>query len=238
LSIIIKAIDFLLGAVWKVIYAQEVFTCFRKREQSTMTKQTKRGVFICVEGLDGSGKTTQAKILVRNLRRRGVEAVYTTEPSAGKVGKLIRRFVLNRQKRVPVALEALLFAADRVDHVEAVVKSLLEQGKVVVCDRYVYSTLAYQGAAGLSLEWIECVNRFALGPHLALFIDVPSDVVVKRLKRKKTVMETKRNQEKVREIYLKLVQEKRLRRIDGDRPVREVANNILGVVLEILRPEH
>lgn len=200
--------------------------------------RAKRGYFICVEGLDGSGKTTQARVLVRNLRRRGFNAVYTSEPSVGEVGKFIRGFVLDREDRVPVALEALLFAADRVDHVEHVVKPLLKEGKVVVCDRYVYSTLAYQGAAGLGLDWIEAINRFALKPHLALLIDVPSDVVVKRLKRKKTVMETKRNQEKVREVYLNMVQEKRLMLIDGDKPVREVAKNVLDVVLGLLKAEH
>jgi len=200
-----------------------------------MTKQKQRGTFICIEGVDGSGKTTQAKRLVKNLRRRGFDAVYTTEPSTGKVGKLIRSFVLDRDKRVPIALEALLFAADRVDHVENVVKPLLKQGKIVVCDRYVYSTLAYQGAAGLSLDWIERINRFALKPHLALFIDVPTDVVVKRLKRKRTVMETKRNQEKVREVYLKMVQEQRLMLVDGDKPVSRVGKKVLEIVLGRLK---
>jgi len=200
-------------------------------EQRPMTKQKQRGMFVCIEGLDGSGKTTQAKRLVKNLRRRGFDAVYTTEPSTGKVGKLIRSFVLDREERVPIALEALLFAADRVDHVEAVVKPLLKQGKVVVCDRYVYSTLAYQGAVGLDLEWIERINRFALKPNLALFIDVPTDVVVKRLKRKRTVMETRRNQEKVREVYLKMVREQRLTLVDGDRPIPKVEKSVLEIVL-------
>jgi dTMP kinase len=203
-----------------------------------MTNRTSRGAFICIEGLDGSGKTTQAKILVKNLRRKGFDAVYTTEPSVGKVGKLIRSFVLDRKERVPAALEALLFAADRVDHVESVIKPLLKQGRVVVCDRYVYSTLAYQGAAGLDLKWIELVNRFALKPDLALLVDVPSDVVVQRLKRKKTVMETKRNQEKVREVYLKLATDKQLTLIDGDRHVRQVADDVLKAVLARLTVEH
>jgi dTMP kinase len=203
-----------------------------------MTNRTSRGAFICIEGLDGSGKTTQAKILVKNLRRKGFDAVYTTEPSVGKVGKLIRSFVLDRKERVPAALEALLFAADRVDHMENVIKPLLKQGRVVVCDRYVYSTLAYQGAAGLDLKWIELVNRFALKPDLALLVDVPSDVVVQRLKRKKTVMETKRNQEKVREVYLKLATDKQLTLIDGDRHVRQVADDVLKAVLARLTVEH
>ncbi len=200
-----------------------------------MTKHKEQGMFICVEGLDGRGKTTQAKILVKSLRRRGFDAAYTTEPSTGKVGKLIRSFVLDREKRVPIALEALLFAADRVDHVETEIKPLLREGKVVVCDRYVYSTLAYQGAAGLDLDWIEHTNRFALKPNLALLVDVRPEVVVKRIKRKKTVMETKQNLQKVRDVYMKLVQEQRLMLIDGEKPIREVAKNILKIVLGLLK---
>jgi len=204
-------------------------------EKTHMTKRKESGVFICIEGLDGSGKTTQAKRLVKNLRRRGFDVVYTTEPSTGKVGRLIRSFVLDRAERVPTALEALLFAADRVDHVESVVRPLLKQDKIVVCDRYVYSTLAYQGGAGLDLEWIERINRFALKPHLALFIDVPTDVVVKRLKPKRTVMETKRNQQKVREVYLKMVQDQRLELIDGDKPISKVEETVLQTVLRLLK---
>ena len=200
-----------------------------------MTKQN-RGMFICVEGLDGSGKTTQAKRLVRNLCRRGFDAVYTTEPTKGEVGRFIRRFVLNREKRVSVTLEALLFAADRVDHVETGIKPFLRQGKVVVCDRYVHSSLAYQGAAGLKLEWIEHINQFALKPNLSLLIDVPADVVVKRLKKKRTVMETVQNLKKVREIYVNLAQQQHLTIIDGDKSINEVAKNILEIVLGLLEP--
>jgi len=200
-----------------------------------MTGQRKNGAFICIEGLDGCGKTTQAKMLVKYLRRRGFDAVYTTEPSAGKVGKLIRRFVLDRQRRVSTALEALLFAADRVDHVESQVKPLLKQGKIVVCDRYIYSSLAYQGAAGLDLEWIDYINRFALKVDLALFLDVEPEMVVERLKTKKSVMETVRNLRKVREVYLRLVQQQRLVALDGNRSVGEVSESILETVLEKLK---
>jgi len=200
-----------------------------------MTGQRKTGAFICIEGVDGCGKTTQAKMLVKSLLRRGFDAVYTTEPSAGEVGKLIRRFVLDCQRRVSTALEALLFAADRVDHVESQVKPLLKQGKIVVCDRYVYSSLAYQGAAGLDLEWINRINRFALKVDLALFIDVEPEMVVERLKRKKSVMETMKNLRKVREVYLRLVQQQRLVALDGNRSVEEVSDSILEIVLEKLK---
>jgi len=196
-----------------------------------MTEIEKNGAFICIEGVDGCGKTTQAKILVRNLRRMGFDAVYTTEPSVGQVGKLIRRFVLARQKRVSTALEALLFAADRVDHGHEEVKPLLKLSKIVVCDRYVYSSLAYQGAAGLDLGWIDRINQFALKPNLALFLDVAPEMVIGRLKKKKSVMETVQNLKKVRAVYLKLVQQQRLIALDGNQSIEEVSKSVLKIVL-------
>lgn len=200
-----------------------------------MAKQKPKGKLICIEGIDGSGKTTQAKRLVKNLRSRGYDAVYTTEPSDGKIGSLIRDFVLSRKNRISVALEALLFAADRVDHVRAVVEPLLKQGKIVVCDRYVCSSLAYQGAAGLDLNWMDCINRFALKPNLTLFLDVSLEVGLSRLRRKKSVMETARNLKNVRDVYLDLVQQDRMILLDGNEPVEKVAENVLKIVLKELK---
>jgi dTMP kinase len=196
---------------------------------------TKRGTFICIEGIDASGKSTQARWLVRNLRRRGFDAVYTTEPSGGEVGAFIRRYVLQRGKRVPAVVEALLFAVDRVDHVETEIEPALESGKIVVSDRYVYSSLAYQGAAGLDIDWIERINRMALKPDLAIYIDVPPEVVLKRIKRKRSVMENLENQRRVREVYMDLVRKGRLVLVDGNRPAREVAQDILTITLKHLK---
>jgi dTMP kinase len=199
-----------------------------------MPKLREKGVFVCIEGLDCSGKTTQAKKLVKNLCERGFDAVYTTEPTFGKIGKLIRNFVLDRKDRVSVALEALLFAADRVDHVETIIEPLLKQDKIVVCDRYVYSSLAYQGAAGLDLGWIERINEFALKPNLALLIDVTPEIAVNRFKEKRSVMETAKNQRRVREVYLKLAQERGIVLIDGNRSIEDVERSILEIVLGFL----
>jgi dTMP kinase len=195
----------------------------------------KRGIFICIEGIDASGKSTQARWLVRNLRRRGFDAIYTTEPSKSEVGSFIRRYILQRKKRVPAVVEALLFAVDRIDHVESKIEPALESGKIVVSDRYVYSSLAYQGAAGLDVGWIEQINKMALPPDLAIYIDVPPEVVVKRMRRRRSVMETLRNQRRVREIYTQLVREGHLVLIDGNRPTSEVTQNILAVVLRRLK---
>jgi dTMP kinase len=194
----------------------------------------KKGIFVCIEGLDGSGKTTHAYRLVQNLQKRGFNAVYTTEPGRGELGKFIRASVLQGKKRVPRVVEAVLFAVDRVEHLEKDVKPALMAGKVVVSDRCVYSSLAYQGAAGLDLKWIEEINRFALPPDLALYIDVPPEVVVKRIRRKKSVMERLETQRRVKEVYMKFVDNGNLISIDGDRKKSEVEQNILKVILDFL----
>jgi len=195
----------------------------------------KKGAFICIEGLDASGKTTQARRLVRELRKRGFEALYTTEPSEGEIGKFIRTYILQRKKRVPIAVEALLFAVDRVDHLEHRVKPALQEGKIVVSDRYVYSSLAYQGAAGLDLNWIEEINRSIVVPDLAIYLDVSPEVVVKRMKRKRSVMERLEVQRRVREVYMKFVEDGRLIRVDGDRPKDEVSGDVREIVLDLLK---
>jgi len=195
----------------------------------------KQGIFICVEGLDASGKTTHAHKLVRSLLERGYEALYTTEPSSGQIGKFVRTYILQRQKRIPTIVEALLFAVDRADHVERTIRPAIKEGKIVVSDRYVYSSLAYQGAMGLNLDWIEEINRFAISPDLAIYIDIPSEVVIKRLKRKKSVMENLQTQRKVREVYLRLVKDRRLVLIDANRAKQEVAKDILSTVLDFLK---
>jgi thymidylate kinase len=194
-----------------------------------------KGVFICIEGLDASGKTTHAHQLVRNLQRKEFDAVYTTEPSRGEIGRFIRTYILQRNKRVPSVVETLLFAVDRVDHVEKEIKPALENGKIVISDRYVYSSLAYQGAAGLDLKWIEEINRLALPPDLAIYIDVPPEVVVKRIRRKKSVMERLETQRRVREVYMKFVKNEKLVPVDGNRRKDEVAKDILTVVLDFLK---
>jgi dTMP kinase len=195
---------------------------------------SKKGAFICIEGLDGCGKTTQAKLLVKRLRKSHT-AIYTAEPSRGKIGVFIRKRCLYGEERLSSVAEALLFAADRVEHVENEILPAVGKGKLVVSDRYVYSSLAYQGAGGLSLEWIEKINEHALRPDLAVFIDVDPKVVMQRLKPKKSVMENLETQQKVREIYLKFVAKGELTRINGDKPEKEVADALFAAVLDFLK---
>jgi len=195
---------------------------------------SKRGLFICIEGIDASGKTTHARLLVENLLRKGFDAVYTTEPTSGEIGKYIRTHILQGKERVPVITEALLFAVDRIEHVENMIRPALQEGKIVVSDRYLYSSLAYQGAAGPDLKWIEEINKFAVLPDLAVYIDIPAEVVFERLKREKSVMENFENQRKVREVYLKLVKDRKLILINGNRPGDKVGKDILATVLRFV----
>jgi dTMP kinase len=196
-------------------------------------KLSKKGAFICIEGLDGCGKTTQAKLLTKKLRKSH-NAVYTAEPSRGKIGTYIRERCLYGEKRLSTVVEALLFAADRIEHVENEVLPALNQGKLVISDRYLYSSLAYQGAAGLSLEWIEKINEHALKPDLAIFIDVDPKTAMRRLKLKKSVMENMETQQKVRGVYLKFVAKGELVRLDGNCAKDEVSEALSAMVLKFL----
>jgi dTMP kinase len=194
----------------------------------------RKGNFFVIEGLDGSGKTTQAKLLSKRLYQSH-KVWLTAEPSRGKTGTFIRDYCLYGEKRLPTEAEALLFAADRVEHMHSEILPALEEGKIVVCDRYVYSSLAYQGSAGLSLDWIRTINARSLQPDFAFFIDVAPERVLERLQRKRSVMETLATQQKVREVYLKFVEKGELVRVDGDKPKEAVAEALYEKVLDLLK---
>jgi len=190
----------------------------------------KKGVFIVIEGLDGSGKTTQTNLLAKKLSENH-KVLCTAEPSQGKIGSFIRNGCLYEEKRLPTEAEALLFAADRIEHMQNEIAPSLAEGKTVICDRYIYSSLAYQGSVGLSLDWIKTINARALQSDFTLFIDVSPERVLERLQRKKSVMETLETQQKVREVYLRFVEKGELTLIDGDKPRGEVADALYSAVL-------
>ena len=186
----------------------------------------KKGIFICIEGLDGSGKTTQAKILAKKINN----AIYTTEPSKGLIGNYIRKSYLYSKKRFSPFVEALLFAADRIEHLESEIIPALNEGTTVICDRYVFSSLAYQGASGISLDWIETINKAIIYPDLAIFIDVEPEKSMRRLNSKKSLMENLQTQIKVRDIYLKFVEDKKLTLVNGDNPKTKVTEDLFSIV--------
>ncbi len=128
---------------------------------------TSRGRFISLEGGEGAGKSTQVKALASALRERGIEVVETREPGGSEGAEAIRALLLSGDdERWGAQAEALLFAAARADHVEKTIRPALEEGKWVLSDRFVDSSLAYQGgAAGLGIELVRQVNAFAIGEY-------------------------------------------------------------------------
>jgi dTMP kinase len=144
-----------------------------------------RGRFIVLEGPDGAGISTQSALLRDALLARGLRAYATKEPSSGPVGSVIRQALSHRlvyPPSEPIGNEvmALLYAADRLDHVQIEVLPRLQAGIHVVCDRYRLSSYAYQGLTA-GQEWVRALNSRALPPDLTLFVDVPPEVSQERI---------------------------------------------------------
>lgn len=142
------------------------------------------GVFITLEGADASGKSTQANLLADALRAEGKEVVVTREPGGTPLGEAVRELLLGHHAMTPVA-EALLFAAARAQHVAELIRPALDAGRWVVCDRFIDSSLAYQGVArDLGIERVLAINEPAtngLMPDLTLVLDVPPSVTEERV---------------------------------------------------------
>lgn len=159
-------------------------------------------MFIVFEGIDGSGKSTQARLLADKLRVRGLTVVLTSEPSAGPIGKKIRSLV----KRLAPAEEVELFTEDRKDHVKRLIRPALQAGHIVLSDRYYYSSAAYQGAAGLDPHQIIRTNRaFAPQPDITFFLDISPAFALDRIAAERreglSPFETLENLEKVADVY-------------------------------------
>ncbi len=145
----------------------------------------KKGVLIVFEGIDGSGKTTQARALVRRLKARGRDAVFFREPTKGPWGREIRRRAVRADSLTPEQ-ELDLFIRDRKDNVERNLRPALERGKVIVLDRYYFSTMAYQGAKGIDPARIRRLNeRFAVKPDLVIVLDVGAGEGLARIESRK-----------------------------------------------------
>jgi dTMP kinase len=140
----------------------------------------KRGLLIVFEGVDGTGKTTQLKLLADFLRDKGVDVVETREPTDGTYGRKIRALYTDRSSVTPEQ-ELQLFISDRKEHVDNLINPALERGTVVLTDRYYYSTAAYQGAAGADPESILQANSFAPVPDLVCLLVMDVDNSLRRI---------------------------------------------------------
>lgn len=203
------------------------------------------GHFFALEGIDGSGKSTQLKLLARRLEEEGVPCLATCEPTDGPIGKLLRQ-VLTGQVKCDSRVVAPLFAADRLDHLlreEAGLCRTVERGVTVLTDRYYFSSYAYQ-SVDLPLEWVIEVNRPCAGllrPTATLFLDVSPELALERIAQNRDgaeLFETRDRLTRTREQYFKafaLEQDReRVIVIPGDRDVETVAGDIWRAVRTLL----
>ncbi len=202
------------------------------------------GKFITLEGIDGSGKSTQLKMLADALRRQGIEAVTTREPGGTPLGRRLREAFLETHEAVSPIAELLLFAADRAQHVEHLIKPSLAEGKIVISDRYADATAAYQGAGrGFPLDTIAEVIRLAtagLNPDMTLFFDIPVESAVQRMqvrpdseaKANRMDAETAEFYDRVRRAYLDIAarESDRFVVIDASHTVEEVHRKVMLAV--------
>jgi dTMP kinase len=145
---------------------------------------SERGLFIAVEGIEGSGKSTLATSIAESLTKSGMSALLTKEPGGTELGVQLRKILLESDTKLSFQTETLLFLADRAHHISSLIVPSLESGLNVICDRYFFSTLAYQGyGRGQDLEVLRKLVSFAHGeliPDLVLIVDLPVDVALKR----------------------------------------------------------
>jgi len=192
----------------------------------------KRGFLIVIEGIDGAGKTTHARKLVRWLRKNGIRTRYTFEPTRGAIGRILEKMASKR--KVDVRVEALLFAADRIDHLNKIIRPLLEKGFIIISDRYVHSSIAYQSVTVGDQGWVEELNKFAEKPDLVILLDVDPETGLKRIKRKRARFERIEILKKVREKYLELAEREGFKVINANRGVEEVFEDVKSSVEKFL----
>jgi dTMP kinase len=207
-----------------------------------------QGKFITFEGIDGSGKSTQLRMLAGELRQRSFDVITTCQPGGTPLGRRLREAFLETEETVAPMAELLLFAADRAQHVEFLIKPALAEGRVVISDRYADATIAYQGAGrGFDEKTVNQVIRLATGglkPGLTVFFDISIENALRRMsdrnengeKVNRMDFETVEFYERVREAYLGIAKRepKRLKVLDANGSVAEIQSKVMELVLGFL----
>lgn len=203
-----------------------------------------RGKFITFEGIDGSGKSTQLRLLAGDLRVRGFDVLTTLQPGGTPLGRRLRESFLETEENVHPMAELLLFAADRAQHVNFLIKPALAEGRIVISDRFADATAAYQGAGrGFDEKIINQVIKLAtdgLKPDLTLFFDIPIEKAILRTNSRpndETVKnrmdkETTEFYERVRNAYLKIAEKepKRFRVIEAGGSIEQVHAKVSEII--------
>jgi dTMP kinase len=195
---------------------------------------------VVLEGIDGAGTTTQTARLGEALVARGHRVHLTREPSTGPVGKLLRAMLGGSEPASDATTMALLFAADRADHMFREVGPALARGEIVVSDRWYHSSLAYQGD-GEERAWIRTLNGRARRPDLTLFLEVDPEVAARRRaadRRPEELYDAIETQVRIargyREVVAELSRSERIVTLDGEQPLAQVSAEILRHVLAVL----
>ncbi|MCS7231717.1 MAG: dTMP kinase [Elusimicrobiota bacterium] len=177
-----------------------------------------KSLFIVFDGPEGAGKSTQAKLLFDHLKSKNYDVVLTREPGGSKVSEAIRKIILSPSYKITPLTELLLYEAARAQHIEEIIIPSLKKNKIVICDRFYYSTIVYQGyARGLSINFIEKLNKLILGklePNIVFLLDVSAEEGLKRVKAVKKVFDRLENEninfhKKIRKGYLELFKNKK-----------------------------
>ncbi len=186
-----------------------------------------RPVFIVLEGIDGTGKTTAASAIKEHLESKGHKVMVTAEPTKGMIGKMVAE-----TDDLSPETEALLFTADRACHTKEI-SDLISNGTSVISDRYYVSTLAYQSAAGMDEDWLRALNsKIIREPDVTLILDMDPELSLKRVdsRGEKSRFEKLEYQRKVRDAYLRIAEEKDYPIIDASASKEKVAASIINEI--------
>lgn len=208
-----------------------------------------KGLFLSMEGPEGAGKTTIIHLLATQLNKQGHEVIVTREPGGIDIAEQIRKVILNKENiGMDARTEALLYAAARRQHLVEKVRPALDKGKIVLCDRFIDSSLAYQGhARGLGIDEVYAINEFAiedLMPHCTFYFDLDPQVGLERITKNvdrevnRLDLEAIQFHEKVREGYLLLTERypNRIIKIDAQRPQQQVFDEVMDILKTKLAP--
>ena len=206
----------------------------------------KKGLFITFEGADGCGKSTQLNLLQKYLEEKGFETVVTREPGAKGLGEEIRKLLLHYDGYISPRCEAFMFLADRAQHIDTIIKTAVNEGKIVLCDRNTDSTIAYQGyGRGEDIEKLKYLNTLATDgfiPDLTLVYDVDIDTALKRRGDDRDRMEQagKDFQIKVQQGYKKIAdsEPERVKIIDATESIDAVFENTKKIVEQLIKKSY
>ncbi|MFX0010796.1 MAG: dTMP kinase [Candidatus Hermodarchaeota archaeon] len=195
----------------------------------------KQSIFIVLDGIDGAGTSTHSKLLAGFLSLKGLKTYLTQEPSNSDVGKLLRTYL--RDDNIPASVDALLFAADRVLHYHNDIKEKLEEGYIVISDRYIESSIAYQSSQSesINVDWVKSLNKFAEKPDLTIILDIePKLALIRKSDKILDKFEDKLLLEKVRQVYLDRAIDEGYIVINTDDIIEIVQSKIQNIVMDKL----